>query len=203
MKTQTKILILYYSAGGSTKALAHLIARGVEEKAAEAVIRCVPKVSTEIEATSDTIPESGDLYASPDDLKSCDGLVVGSPTRFGNMAAPLKYFIDQTSEIWMNGQLANKPVSCFTSSSSMHGGQESTLLSMMLPFLHHGMLVCGLPYSETSLLHTKTGGTPYGTSHWNGLENNNPISDDEKRLAIAQGKRIAQIATKLKTTSHD
>ena len=195
----SKILVLYYSAGGTTKSLAHLIARGVEEQAnAEAILRCVPRVSSEAEAISPEIPDTGDLYATADDLINCDGLIVGSPTRFGNMAAPLKYFIDQTSEIWMNGKLANKPVSFFTSSSSLHGGQEATLLSMMIPFIHHGMIICGLPYSETALLHTKTGGTPYGVSHWNGVENNKTMSDDEKALAIAQGKRVAKIAMQLK-----
>ncbi len=202
MTKTTQILILYYSAGGTTKALAHLIARGVEEQNAEAIIRCVPRVSSANEAITSSIPETGDLYASLDDLKYCDGLVVGSPTRFGNMAAPLKYFIDQTSELWMNGQLANKPVSFFTSSSSLHGGQETTLLSMMLPFLHHGMVICSLPYSETALLHTKTGGTPYGSSHWNGVNNDYKISDDEKKLAIAQGKQLAKIAKKLKSNDN-
>jgi len=194
----TKILVLYYSAGGSTRALAQLIARGVEEQGSEAILRCVPSISSNTESTENAIPESGDMYVSQRDLNECDGLVVGSPTRFGNMAAPLKYFIDQTSELWMNGKLAGKPVSFFTSTSSMHGGQESTLLSMMLPFLHHGMLICGLPYSETQLIHTESGGTPYGVSHWNGQNNDKTISDSEKKLAIAQGKRVAVFAQKLK-----
>ena len=191
------ILVLYYSRGGSTRKLAQLIARGIEEQGAEAVLRCVPEISTTSESVESDIPTAGDLYCSKQDLKECDGLVVGSPTRFGNMAAPLKYFIDQTSEIWMNGQLANKPVSFFTSSSSLHGGQESTLLSMMLPFLHHGMLICGLPYSETELIHTQSGGTPYGVTHWNGQNNDQGISASEKKLAIAQGKRIAFFAQQL------
>lgn len=193
----TKVLVLYYSSSGSTQQLAKLIAMGIEEQGAEAVIRTVPRVSSEAEAVINEVPESGDIYACKQDLIDCDGLVVGSPTRFGNMAAPLKYFIDQTSEIWMSGQLANKPVSLFTSTSSLHGGQESTLLSMMLPFLHHGMLICGLPYSETDLIHTQTGGSPYGVTHWSGQNNDQAISEHEKRLAIAQGKRIAQFAKKL------
>lgn len=194
-----QVLVLYYSSGGTTRQLAHLIARGIEEQGAEAVIRCVANVSTQTEATENPVPTTGDMYATKEDLINADGLVVGSPTRFGNMAAPLKYFIDQTSELWMNGQLANKPVSFFTSSSSMHGGQESTLLSMMLPFLHHGMLICGLPYSETALIHSQSGGTPYGVSHWNGQNNDQPISEHEKKLAIAQGKRTAKFAQQLKT----
>jgi len=197
----TRVLVLYYSAGGSTRRLAHLIARGVEEQGVEAILRTVPGVSSNIKAQQDSIPTTGDIYASQQDLQHCDGLVVGSPTRFGNMAAPLKYFIDQTSEIWMNGKLANKPVSFFTSTSSMHGGQEATLLSMMLPFLHHGMLICGLPYSETELIHTQSGGTPYGVSHWNGQNNDRNTSSSEKKLAIAQGKRIALFAQKLKSDS--
>ncbi|TQV77071.1 NAD(P)H:quinone oxidoreductase [Aliikangiella marina] len=187
-----KVLVLYYSQSGHTQKLAKLIARGIEEQGCEAVIRTVPGVSPKNEAVDSAIPESGDLYATKLDLIECDGLVVGSPTRFGNMAAALKYFIDGTSEIWMGGKLADKPVSFFTSTSSLHGGQESTLLSMMNPFLHHGMLVCGLPYSETELIHTESGGTPYGVSHWSGKDNDKSISDSEKALAIAQGKRIAK-----------
>jgi len=192
------ILVLYYSSGGSTKQLAQLIARGVEEQGLEAVIRTVPRVSANNQATEDEIPTDGDLYATLDELSNCTGLAIGSPSRFGNMAAPLKYFIDQTSEHWMTGKLAGKPVSFFSSSSSMHGGQEATLLSMMVPFLHHGMLVVGIPYSETELLRTEGGGTPYGVTHWNGHENNRPISETEKSLAIAQGKRLAILAKKLK-----
>lgn len=197
----TRVLVLYYSAGGSTARLAHLIARGIEEQGAEAVIRSLPGVSSKTEALESDVPATGDLYASLQDLQECDGLVVGTPTRFGNMAAPLKYFIDQTGELWMNGELANKPVSFFTSASSLHGGQESTLISMVLPFLHHGMLICGLPYSETELIHTQSGGTPYGVSHWNGHNNDYPISESEKKLAIAQGRRIAEMAHKLKAES--
>ena len=192
------ILVLYYSPGGSTKRLAQLIARGIEEQGLEAIVRTVPRVSPNNQASEESIPSEGDCYATQQELCDCIGLAVGSPTRFGNMAAPLKYFIDQTSDIWMNGRLAGKPVTFFSSSSSLHGGQESTLLSMMLPFLHHGMLVSGIPYSETALLHTESGGTPYGVTHWSGSENNKPISAAEKELAISQGKRIATLAKKLK-----
>ena len=192
-----KILILYYSSGGKTKQLAHIIARGIEEFGAEAVVRTVPRISQTIEKIEDEIPEAGDCYSSLNDLEECDGLVVGSPSRFGNMAAPLKFFIEQTSDLWMNAKLSDKPVSFFTSSSSLHGGQEAVLLNMMIPFLHHGMLICGLPYSETSLLHTKTGGTPYGVSHWSGINNELPISKEEKQMAKSQGKRIAKFAQQL------
>lgn len=195
----TQVLVLYYSQSGNTKKLAHLIARGIEEANCEAFVRTVPKVSNSTEATESNIPDSGDLFATHEDLISCDGLVVGSPTRFGNMAAALKYFIDSTSEIWMSGKLADKPVSFFTSTGSLHGGHESTLLSMMNPFLHHGMVICGLPYRETSLIHTRSGGTPYGVSHWSGQNSDNGISEHEKSLAIAQGKRIAEFAIKLST----
>ncbi len=192
------LLVLYYSSGGTTKQLAQLIARGIEQQDIEAVIRTVPRVSPNSEASEQSVPAEGDCYATQQELSDCIGLAVGSPTRFGNMAAPLKYFIDQTSDIWMSGQLAGKPVTFFSSSSSLHGGQESTLLSMMLPFFHHGMLVSGIPYSETHLLHTRTGGSPYGVTHWAGHENNHAISETEKKLAIAQGKRLAALAIKLK-----
>lgn len=192
------VLVLYYSSGGTTKRLAQLIARGIEEQGVEAILRTVPRVSPTNQAIDDFIPSEGDCFASQQELSGCIGLAVGSPTRFGNMAAPLKYFIDQSSDCWMNGQLAGKPATFFSSSSSLHGGQESTLLSMMLPFLHHGMLITGIPYSQTELLHTETGGTPYGVTHWAGHKNNKPISDSEKQLAIAQGKRLAMLATKLK-----
>ena len=193
-----KILILYYSSNGSTKKLAQLVARGVEEQGCEALLRTVPHISANTKATESEIPEQGDCYASIQELAECDGLAVGSPTRFGNMAAPLKYFIDQTSSIWMSGELSGKPVTFFSSSSSMHGGQESTLLTMMIPFLHHGMIISGIPYSETQLVHTQSGGTPYGVTHWAGKDNDKVISDSEKKLAIAQGKRIAILANKLK-----
>ena len=192
------ILVLYYSRHGSTAAMARLIARGIEEVAGmSARLRTVPEVSSVCEAIADTIPEQGAPYVELDDLKECAGLALGSPTRFGNMAAPLKYFLDNTSPLWLSGSLIGKPASVFTASSSLHGGQETTLLSMMLPLLHHGMLITGLPYSETDLLHTRSGGTPYGASHHSGADNRHPISEEEHRLCIAQGRQLAQIARKL------
>ncbi len=191
------ILVLYYSRHGATRNIAQLIARGIEEvPGMQARIRTVPPISTVCEATEDTIPKEGAPYVSHDDLKECAGLALGSPTRFGNMAAALKYFIDSTSPLWLSGSLAGKPAVVFTSTSSLHGGQESTLLSMMLPLLHHGMLLLGLPYTEADLRHTTTGGTPYGASHLAGTDNK-PISEEEKRLSIALGKRLAQTAAKL------
>lgn len=178
--------------------MANLVARGIEEVAGmQAKIRTVPPVSTVCEATADSIPDSGAPYATHEDLKQCAGLALGSPTRFGNMAAPMKYFIDSTSSLWISGHLAGKPAAVFTSSSSLHGGQESTLISMMLPLLHHGMLLLGLPYSEEDLRHTASGGTPYGASHTAGTNNDTPLSDEEKRLCIALGKRLAETAAKL------
>ena len=192
-----KILIVYHSRLGSVEKMARLIARGVESvDNCEAILRCVPEVSSE-PSTID-IPDSGDPYVEIEELKSCDGLIIGSPTRFGNMSAALKHFLDQTSSLWMSGALINKPAGVFTSSSSMHGGQESTLLSMLNPLIHQGMIVCGIPYSESALSKTTTGGTPYGASHVAGSSNNNPISDHEKSLCIALGKRIASIASSLK-----
>jgi len=192
------ILVLYYSRKGSTAQMATLIARGIEEvSGAQARLRTVPPVSTVCEATADDIPDEGAPYVSHDDLRECSGLILGSPTRFGNMAAPLKYFIDSTSDVWLSGALAGKPAAVFTSTSSLHGGQESTLLSMMIPLLHHGMLITGLPYSETDLMHTTTGGTPYGASHFSGDDNKRPLSDEEKRLCKALGKRVAGIAVSL------
>jgi NAD(P)H dehydrogenase (quinone) len=157
----------------------------------------VPAVSTVCEATADSIPAEGPPYADLDDLRQCAGLILGSPTRFGNMAAPLKYFLDGTGALWLSGALSGKPAAVFTSTSSLHGGQESTLLSMMLPLLHHGMLITGLPYTETDLLNTVSGGTPYGASHWAGADNDRPLSDEEKRLCRALGKRVAETASKL------
>jgi NAD(P)H dehydrogenase (quinone) len=194
------VLVLYYSSGGTTSELAKLIARGVEEQGIEAIIRTVPKVSTNVGDSQPSIPDSGDCYVTQQELEDCSALAVGSPTRFGNMAAPLKHFIDQTSDTWIGGKLSGKPVSFFTSSSSLHGGQESTLLTMMIPFLHHGMLIMGLPYSETELLRTEGGGTPYGISHWNGHSNQRAICKTEKTLAIAQGRRLALFASKLRTS---
>ncbi len=193
-----EILVLYYSRHGATAAMAQQIARGVEEvSGAQARLRTVPAVSSVCEAVEDEIPASGPPYADHDDLRQCAGLILGSPTRFGNMASAMKYFIDSTSDVWLSGALAGKPAGVFTSTSSLHGGQESTLLSMMLPLLHHGMLISGLPYSETDLLHTTTGGTPYGPSHVAGADNKNPLSEEEKRLCKALGRRVAEVAVKL------
>ena len=194
----SEILVLYYSRHGATEEMAQLVARGVEKVAAmSALLRTVPEVSTVCEATHNSIPEQGAPYVSTYDLEKCSGLVLGSPTRFGNMAAPMKYFIDSTSANWMGGHLCGKPAGLFTSVSSLHGGHESTLLSMMNPLLHHGMLIVGTPYSEPELLSTTTGGTPYGPSHLAGKESNLPISQDEKNLCIALGQRVAAIAKKL------
>ena len=190
------ILVLYYSRHGATKDMAQQIARGVNSvDGAEATLRTVAPVSTTCEATEDSIPEDGHPYAELSDLERCDGLLLGSPTRFGNMAAPLKYFLDSTSPQWLSGALIDKPAAVFTSTSSLHGGQESTLLSMMLPLLHHGMVIAGIPYSESELLSTTTGGTPYGASHLAGPESNNKISEDEKALCFALGKRVATLST--------
>lgn len=192
------ILVLYYSRHGATAEMARLLARGIEQlSGVQAVLRTVPEVSTVCEAIEDSIPENGDPYVSHDDLKQCAGLALGSPTRFGNMAAPMKYFIDSTSTLWLAGELSGKPATVFTSTSSLHGGQETTLTSMMLPLLHHGMLIMGIPYSETDLLHTRSGGTPYGSSHLAGTDSKNPVSEEEKNLCIAQGKRLASYALKL------
>ena len=187
------VLVLYYSRNGHVKMLADQIALGVESTGMEVRLRTVPAISTVCEVSESDIPDQGDIYCSQQDLADCSGLLLGSPTRFGNMAAPLKYFIDGTAGLWMNGALIDKPAGVFSSTSSLHGGQESTLLSMMLPLLHHGMLVAGIPYSEASLTATKTGGTPYGATHVEG----DRLSDDEIRLCQAQGKRIAELATRL------
>ncbi len=192
----TEILILYYSRHGSTQALAYQIANGVESVGAQAKIRTVAELSPNHEQTAPTIPDKGDLYATQQDLTHADGLILGSPTRFGNMAAELKYFIDQSSQSWLKGELSGKPAACFTSSSSLHGGQESTLLSMMLPLLHHGMVLVGLPYSESNLHTTQTGGTPYGASHL-AKDRNNQLATEEAELAFALGKRVALMAQKL------
>jgi NAD(P)H dehydrogenase (quinone) len=193
-----EILILYYSRNGSVAAMAQLLARGVEQiPGMQARLRTVPAVSTVCETTADSIPGEGPPYADVDDLRQCAGLALGSPTRFGNMAAPLKYFLDGTSSLWLSGGLAGKPAAVFTSTSSIHGGQESTLLSMMLPLLHHGMLITGLPYTEIDLLTTASGGSPYGASHWAGADNDSPLSEEEKRLCRALGKRLAETARAL------
>lgn len=192
------ILVLFYSRQGATAQLAQYIARGIESvDGMEARIRTVPPVSTTCEATQSPVPDQGAPYVSLTDLQHCSGLALGSPTRFGNMAAPLKYFLDSTSPLWLAGSLVDKPACLFTSTSSMHGGQESTLLSMMLPLLHHGMVILGVPYTESALNTTQTGGTPYGTSHVAGLNGNQPLSAEEIGLAKSQGKRLANTAAKL------
>lgn len=192
------ILVLYYSRSGSVAKLAQLIARGIESVTGlEARIRTVPAISANTEATEPAIPNDGALYATLEDLSGCAGLALGSPTRFGNMAAPLKYFLDSTSSLWLNGALVGKPACVFTSTGTLHGGQETTLLSMMLPLLHHGMLLLGIPFTEQILVNTTTGGTPYGVSHVAGFKNDQDISPDEKHLAIALGKRLAEIAARL------
>lgn len=193
------VLVLYYSRHGSTLEMAKHIARGVEQVAGiEARLRTVPAVSPTTEASAPAIPETGALYCSEDDLKHCAGLILGSPTRFGNMAAPMKYFLDGTSSQWLNGDLINKPAAVFTSTSTLHGGQESTLLSMMLPLLHQGMIIAGIPYSEAGLSTTRTGGTPYGASHLASGDTPNKLSSDEIALCQALGKRIATLALQLK-----
>lgn len=192
------ILILYYSRHGAVKQLAYQIARGVDSvDHCEAILRTVPPVSSVCEATDSDIPDEGDPYVSQEDLKQCNGLILGSPTRFGNMAAPLKYFLDQTAPVWLAGNLVDKPAGVFTSTSSMHGGQESTLLSMMLPLMHHGMLIVGIPFVDSPLSHTATGGTPYGASHVAGADNRNPFSVEEQQAAQLLGKRVARSAVKL------
>lgn len=193
------VLVLYYSHHGATADMARLIARGVETGGLEARIRTVPKVVTEVSTPAPAVPEAGAVYATLDDLKHCSALALGSPTRFGNMAAPMKYFLDGTLNMWLTGELIGKPAGVFTSTSSMHGGQETTLLSMMLPLLHHGMLLCGLPYSETALGETRGGGTPYGPSHLAGADSKRPLDEHESRLCVALGERLAQLAKKLES----
>lgn len=194
------ILILYYSRYGATAAMADQIARGVESvSGAEAVLRTVPGVSPLCEPSAPPVPATGAPYATLDDLKHCDGLALGSPTHFGNMAAPLKHFLDNTTSLWFSGALAGKPAGVFTSTGSLHGGQESTLLTMMLPLLHHGMLIVGLPYSETALRDTQSGGTPYGPSHH--AAPNAPLSREEKNLCQAFGARLAKTALRLQNTA--
>ena len=193
-----EVLVLYYSQGGAVREMAQLIARGIESQAGvKARIRSVPKVSSNCEATEPDIPASGDPYVELSDLQECIGLALGSPTRFGNMAAAMKYFLDSTVSTWLKGDLIGKPAAVFTSSGSMHGGNEATLLSMMLPLLHHGMVMVGIPYSEAELSATKTGGTPYGASHVGGANDDLAISPDERKLCLALGKRLGQIALKL------
>lgn len=192
------ILVLYYSRNGATAQLAQYIARGISQvEGIEARLRTVPQVSTTCEATDALVPDSGAPYASLDDLRNCKGLALGSPTRFGNMAAAMKYFLDSTSSLWLSGELINKPACVFSSTSSMHGGQEATLLSMMLPLLHHGMILLGVPYSEAALSTTQTGGTPYGATHVAGADNKKPLSADEINLAKAMGLRLAKASLAL------
>ena len=190
--------MLYYSIGGSVRRMAELIAEGIERvPGAAARLRTVPRVSANIANVNAAVPESGPPYCELGDLEECAGLALGSPTRFGNMAAPLKHFLDGTGLLWQRGTLAGKPACVFTSTASLHGGQETTLLSMMLPLLHHGMLVIGLPYTQAELNATRAGGTPYGASHFAGLADDQPVSDDERTLCIAQGRRLAEISLKL------
>lgn len=198
----SKILVLYYSRFGATANMANQIARGIEQvNGAEAILRTVPPVSPTTTAVDPAIPSSGPPYVSLEDLKNCDGLALGSPTRFGNMAAPLKYFLDGTGSLWFSGELSGKPAAVFTSTSTMHGGQESTLLSMMLPLIHHGMLILGIPFTEPELSSTQTGGTPYGASHLAGNDSKIPLSPDEIKLCQKLGKRLAEVAKKLNNKS--
>jgi|TARA_B110000879_G_scaffold29964_1_gene40876 NAD(P)H dehydrogenase (quinone) len=192
------VLVLFYSRSGATAKMAQLIGRGVEQVTGiEARIRTVPDVSANTQATEPTIPDSGAIFCNEDDLRNCSGLILGSPTRFGNMAAAMKSYIDSTGALWASGALIDKPCAVFTSTSSLHGGQESTLLSMALPLLHHGMVFCGLPYSEAALNTTSTGGTPYGASHLAGTDSNQKISSEESELCHALGKRIGRLAIAL------
>ena len=192
------ILVLYYSATGSVRTLAQAVARGVDSvEGMHARLRTVPKVAPVIDKPAPAVPAEGAPYVEARDLDECVGLALGSPTRFGNMAAPLKYFIDGLGAEWSRGPLAGKPAAVFSSTASMHGGQEATLVSMMLPLLHHGMLVVGIPYTEPELNSTRSGGTPYGATHVSGIANDRPVSDEESRLAFALGKRLASTAKKL------
>ncbi|WP_201574063.1 NAD(P)H:quinone oxidoreductase [Psychrobacter sp. H8-1] len=190
-QTNPYILVLYYSTHGATKTLAYAIAQGIEEAGMSARIRTVPTVAAETTTIKPAIPDEGDLYCTMDDLKDCLGLALGSPAYFGNMAAPMKYFWDSTVTLWLAGNLQNKPASVFTATGTMHGGQETTLLTMMLPLMHHGMIIVGVPYAEPALNRTHRGGTPYGASHVSGVAHDQPVSDDEREIAIAQGRRLA------------
>ena len=193
-----EILVLYYSHTGAVKEMAQLVARGVEQgEGCAARVRTVPRVSTVCEAVESAVPDSGAPYAELKDLVECAGIALGSPTRFGNMAAPMKYFWDSTGELWLKGTLAGRPAAVFTSTASPHGGQETTLVSMMLPLLHHGMVIVGLPYTEPELFTTAGGGTPYGASHHAGPAGERPITEPERKLCLALGRRLAQVAVKL------
>ena len=199
MPNPLAILVLYYSRHGATRKLAELIGQGIDSvRGCEARLRTVPAISTVVEATAPAVPESGAPYVELNDLDECGGVALGSPTRFGNMAAPMKYFLDGTTAQWLGGSLAGKPACVFTSTGSLHGGQESTLLSMMLPLLHHGMLIMGLPYTQPELMTSRSGGTPYGPSHWSGIGGNEAFSEETRQLAIAQGRRLAQAALQLR-----
>jgi NAD(P)H dehydrogenase (quinone) len=193
-----EILVLYYSHGGAVKQMAQLVARGIEQTGGVAArIRTVPRVSAVCEAVESTMPDAGAPYAELRDLEECVGLALGSPTRFGNMAAPLRYFWDSTSGLWLNGTVAGNPAGVFTSTASLHGGQETTLISMMLPLLHHGMMIVGLPYTEADLMLTTGGGSPYGPTHHAGAASDRPITEHEKKLCLALGRRLAATALKL------
>ena len=194
----TEILVLYYSAGGSVREMAQLVARGVNQVAgATARLRTVPPVAPRTQVAEPPVPDAGAPYVELADLEQCAGLALGSPTRFGNMAAPLKYFLDTTGALWAKGTLAGKPAAVFTATASLHGGQETTLTSMMLPLLHHGMLIVGLPYTLAEVTTTASGGTPYGASHWAGPNDDKPLTDDERTLCIALGRRLADISLKV------
>lgn len=199
--TNPYLLVLYYSRHGATKTMAQQIARGAEQAGIEAIIRTVPSVSPESEQTAPEIPTEGAPYCTLDELKHCSGLALGSPTRFGNMAAPLKYFLDTTSSLWLSGALINKPAGVFTSASTLHGGHESTLLSMMLPLLHHGMILTGIPYSVSELSTTQSGGSPYGASHLASTDSQRPLDKDERALCQALGLRLGQLALQLRNPS--
>lgn len=194
---QCYILVLYYSKYGSTREMAHLIAQGIQNQGINAKVRTVPEVFPAIAEAAASIPEQGDIYCTLDDLQNCAGLALGSPTRFGNMAAQMKYFWDQTTSLWLSGALHDKPACVFTATGAMHGGQESTLLSMYTPLLHHGMILMGLSNAEPALSNTKSGGTPYGATHVSGPQHDQALSHDEKRLCIAQGERLAKLVQKL------
>ncbi len=195
----TEILVLFYSRKGSTAELARQVCRGVESvPGARARLRTVPAVASVVEAPRPPVPAEGPPYATHDDLRECGGLVMGSPTRFGNMAAPLKFFLDGTSALWMGGTLAGKPAGVFTSTQTLHGGQETTLLSMMMPLLHHGMIIVGIPYTEPALSTTRAGGSPYGASHFAGDDTQPRLTDDERTLAVLLGRRVAEVAVKLR-----
>jgi NAD(P)H dehydrogenase (quinone) len=201
MEQALEILVVYYSRYGATQKLANAICDGIAlVPGCQARLRTVPPVSAVCEATEPAIPADGPPYAEPKDLDECDGLVLGSPTRFGNMAAPMKFFLDQTISQWLSGSMVGKPAGVFTSTGSLHGGQETTLISMMLPLLHHGMLIVGIPYLGTDLLTTTSGGTPYGASHLAGADGSKPVTEEEIRIARALGQRVAATAQKLKTT---